>query len=59
MVERDISDESHEWDFTPDEKTEFCLVCGNVRRADRKNTRCKGPARIALRSGADSSVKKP
>lgn len=46
---RDVSDSSHEWDFAPGEKWEFCLVCGNVRRADRQNARCKGVTRITTR----------
>jgi hypothetical protein len=41
--------DGHEWGFYGALKYECCLYCGMIRRADKKNSPCKGKAEIALR----------
>lgn len=40
----------HRWGFYRDMKWESCRVCGWIRRADDKNTPCKGPVKVSLRT---------
>lgn len=40
----------HQWGYYKDMQWESCRACGIVRRADDKNTPCKGPVKVVLRS---------
>lgn len=56
MVSRRIADNlvsggyaeivTHDWQLTAHRAWEFCKTCGIVRRADDKNSPCKGPTRM-------------
>lgn len=55
-----FADESHEW-FISDLRIgglpfESCKVCGIIRRADRKNSFCRGPVYVGLRDGSGAVV---
>lgn len=39
----------HKWFFFSDDKFMSCRVCGMIRRADDKNSPCRGKVRLDLR----------
>jgi hypothetical protein len=41
--------DGHEWGFYKKDDYETCRLCVNVRRADKKNSPCRGKAKIDLR----------
>ena len=44
-----MSDETHDWFIPEFIGYECCRKCGVVRRADRKNSTCKGVVKVGLR----------
>lgn len=38
--------DGHKWGYWKKDTFKCCQICGMIRRADKKNKPCKGPAKL-------------